>query len=83
MIGGGRPQIYIMSASGGTARHQLWGRELFDDRCGRRAAIHRVHQAKARADSRIGVWGLDGKGERIRTEGFHNEGRPSPQRAAS
>ena len=35
---------------------------------------HRLHQAERAASSRIGVMKPDGSGERILTEGFHNEG---------
>jgi TolB protein len=73
---GGRPQIYIMSAGGGPAQRISFGDE---------AASYSTPVWSPRGDLiaftkqgqgsfAIGVMGVDGKGERILTEGFHNEG---------
>jgi TolB protein len=73
---GGKPQIYIMAASGGPAQ-----RISFDPDNGsystpvwspRGDLIAFTKQG--RGNFAIGVMGIDGKGERILTEGYHNEG---------
>ena len=43
-------------------------------RCGRRAATSSPSPSRAAASSRIGIMKPDGSGERMLTEGFHNEG---------
>jgi TolB protein len=73
---GGRPQIYIMSAGGGPAQRISFGdgggsysTPVWSPR-GDLIAFTRQSQGSFA----IGVMGVDGKGERILTEGYHNEG---------
>src|SRR5579871_1299286 len=73
---GGRPQIYIMSAGGGPAQRisfaegpYSYSTPVWSPR-GDLIAFTRQGQGAFA----IGVMGVDGRGERILTEGFHNEG---------
>src|SRR5499425_1687227 len=73
---GGRPQIYIMSAGGGSAQRISFGNAegsystpVWSPR-GDLIAFTKQSQGSFA----IGVMGVDGKGERILTEGYHNEG---------
>jgi TolB protein len=73
---GGRPQIYIMSAGGGPAQRISFGdgsssysTPVWSPR-GDLIAFTRQSQG----NFAIGVMGADGRGERILTEGYHNEG---------
>src|ERR1700728_1938110 len=71
---GGRPQIYIMPASGGAAQHISFGEGSYSTPVwsprGDSIAYTRQYQGKFA----IGVMKPDGSGERVLTEGFHNEG---------
>src|SRR5215467_5443827 len=73
---GGRPQIYVMSAGGGPAQRISYGDSGYSYSTpvwsprGDLIAFTRQGQGAFA----IGVMGVDGKGERILTEGFHNEG---------
>src|SRR5215468_9290869 len=73
---GGRPQIYVMSAGGGPAQRISFGDSGYSYSTpvwsprGDLIAFTRQGQGAFA----IGVMGVDGKGERILTEGFHNEG---------
>jgi len=72
---GGRPQIYVMAASGGPAQRISFGEggsystPVWSPR-GDLIAFTKQSQGSFS----IGVMGVDGKGERILTEGYHNEG---------
>ena len=71
---GGHPQIYIMPAVGGTAQRISFGEGSYSTPVwsphGDYIAFTRQYQGKFA----IGVMKPDGSGERILTEGFHNEG---------
>ncbi|HVX92318.1 MAG TPA: Tol-Pal system beta propeller repeat protein TolB [Xanthobacteraceae bacterium] len=71
---GGSPQIYIMSANGGPAQRISFGEGSYSTPVwsprGDVIAFTRQYQGKFA----IGVMKIDGSGERILTEGFHNEG---------
>jgi TolB protein len=71
---GGSPQIYIMSANGGPAQRISFGEGSYSTPVwsprGDVIAFTRQYQGKFA----IGVMKTDGSGERILTEGFHNEG---------
>jgi TolB protein len=71
---GGKQQIYIMSAAGGQAQRISFGEGTYSTPVWspRGDAIAFTKQAEGKFA--IGVIGPDGKGERILTEGFHNEG---------
>jgi TolB protein len=73
---GGSPQIYVMSASGGPAQRISFGDEgsiystpVWSPRGDTIAFTKRTQGGFA-----IGVMQPDGKGERLLTEGYHNEG---------
>ena len=69
-----RQQIYVMAANGGPAqRISLRRGLLFDAGLVAARRLHRLHQAGRRPFA-IGIMRTDGSGERILTEGFHNEG---------
>ncbi|HET9903972.1 MAG TPA: Tol-Pal system beta propeller repeat protein TolB [Xanthobacteraceae bacterium] len=71
---GGRPQIYIMASTGGPAQRITFGEGSYSTPVwsprGDYIAFTRQYQGKFA----IGVIKPDGSGERILTEGFHNEG---------
>ena len=57
-----------------SAPHQRRRRPLFDARSGRRAATTSPSPSRLGGRFLIGVMRPDGSGERVLTEGFHNEG---------
>jgi TolB protein len=73
---GGRPQIYMMSAGGGPAQRISFG----DERASYSTPVWSprgdliAFTRQGQGTFAIGVMGVDGRGERILTEGFHNEG---------
>jgi TolB protein len=71
---GGRQQIYVMGASGGAAQRISFGEGSYSTPVwsprGDAIAFTRQHQGRFS----IGTIRPDGSGERILTEGFHNEG---------
>jgi TolB protein len=71
---GGRPQIYVMAASGGQAQRISFGEGSYSTPVwsprGDYIAFTRQYQGKFA----IGVMKPDGGGDRVLTEGFHNEG---------
>ena len=58
---------------GGTA-HQLRRGALFDAGVVAARRLHRLHRPRSAGSFAIGIMKPDGSGERILTEGFHNEG---------
>jgi len=70
----GQPQIYVMPANGGPAQRISFGGGIYSTPVwsprGDVIAFTRQYQGKFA----IGVIGPDGKGERVLTEGYHNEG---------
>jgi TolB protein len=71
---GGRPQIYIMSASGGPAQRISFGDGSYSTPVWSPRGDLIAFTKQGQGSFAIGVMGVDGKGERILTEGFHNEG---------
>jgi TolB protein len=71
---GGHPQIYVMSNSGGPAQRVSFGEGSYSTPVWspRGDAIAFTKQYQGRFA--IGIMGIDGRNERILTEGFHNEG---------
>ncbi len=71
---GGRQQIYVMGAGGGAAQRISFGDGSYSTPVwsprGDTIAFTKQQQGRFA----IGIMGADGKGERILTEGFHNEG---------
>ncbi len=71
---GGRPQIYIVSASGGPAQRISFGDGSYSTPVWSPRGDLIAFTKQGQGTFAIGVMGVDGKGERILTEGFHNEG---------
>jgi TolB protein len=71
---GGKQQIYVMSASGGSAQRISFGDGAYSTPVwsprGDYIAFTKQYQGKFG----IGIMRADGSGERILTEGYHNEG---------
>jgi TolB protein len=71
---GGRQQIYIMGANGGAAQRISFGEGSYSTPVwsprGDTIAFTKQYEGKFA----IGIMRTDGSGERILTEGFHNEG---------
>ena len=71
---GGSQQLYVMGASGGNAQRISFGPGRYSTPVwsprGDLIAFTKMHQGRFM----IGVMKPDGKGERILTEGYHNEG---------
>ncbi|HEY1748107.1 MAG TPA: Tol-Pal system beta propeller repeat protein TolB [Xanthobacteraceae bacterium] len=72
---GGHPQIYVMSASGGAAQRISFGGEgSYSTPVWSPRGDYIAFTRQAAGKFAIGVMKPDGSGERILTEGFHNEG---------
>ena len=72
---GGSQQIYVMGAIGGGGQaHLLRRRPLFDAGVVAARATTSPSPSRTAATFAIGMMKPDGSGERILTEGFHNEG---------
>ena len=71
---GGRPQIYVMAASGGQARRISFGEGSYSTPVWSPRGDVIAFTKQAGGQFAIGVMNQDGSGERILTEGFHNEG---------
>jgi TolB protein len=71
---GGHPQIYIMSAGGGPAQRISFGDGTYSTPVWSPRGDLIAFTKQGQSTFAIGVMGVDGRGERILTEGFHNEG---------
>jgi TolB protein len=71
---GGRPQIYVMSAGGGAAQRISFGDGSYSTPVWSPRGDVIAFTRQAKGMFAIGVINPDGSGERILTEGFHNEG---------
>ena len=71
---GGHPQIYIMSASGGSAQRISFAEGSYSTPVWSPRGDYIAFTRQAGGKFAIGVMKPDGSGERILTEGFHNEG---------
>jgi len=72
---GGHPQIYVMAASGGPAQRISFGGEgSYSTPVWSPRGDYIAFTRQAGGKFAIGVMKPDGSGERILTEGFHNEG---------
>jgi len=71
---GGHPQIYIMAASGGPAQRISFGEGIYSTPVWSPRGDYIAFTRQAEGKFAIGVMKPDGSGERILTEGFHNEG---------
>ncbi|HLH96980.1 MAG TPA: Tol-Pal system beta propeller repeat protein TolB [Xanthobacteraceae bacterium] len=71
---GGHPQIYIMGANGGAAQRISFGDGIYSTPVWSPRGDYIAFTKQADNKFAIGVIKPDGSGERILTEGFHNEG---------
>ena len=71
---GGSQQIYIMSASGGTPRRVSFGEGRYSTPVWSPKGDYIAFTKQKAGSFAIGVMRPDGSGERILTEGYHNEG---------
>ena len=71
---GGHPQIYIMPSAGGQAQRISFGDGSYSTPVWSPRADYIAFTRQSEGKFAIGVMKPDGSGERILTEGFHNEG---------
>ena len=71
---GGQPQIYVMPAAGGTAQRISFGDGIYSTPVWSPSGDYIAFTKQFSDKFAIGVMKPDGSGERILTEGFHNEG---------
>ena len=71
---GGRQQIYVMAATGGSAQRISFGDGSYSTPVWSPRGDYIAFTRQAQDKFAIGVMKPDGSGERILTEGFHNEG---------
>ena len=71
---GGTQQIYVWRRAAARRSASASARAAIRRRCGRRAATTSPSPRQARGKFAIGIMKPDGSGERILTEGYHNEG---------
>jgi TolB protein len=71
---GGRPQIYVMGANGGPAQRISFGEGTYSTPVWSPRGDYIAFTKQNEGKFSIGIMLPDGKGERILTEGFHNEG---------
>ena len=71
---GGHPQIYIMAATGGQAQRISFGDGFYSTPVWSPRGDYIAYTRQAQGKFAIGVMKPDGTGERVLTEGFHNEG---------
>jgi TolB protein len=71
---GGTQQIYVMAASGGPAQRISFGEGLHSTPVWSPRGDYIAFTGQANREFSIGLLKPDGSGERILTQGFHNEG---------
>jgi TolB protein len=71
---GGHPQIYVMPATGGAAQRISFGDGIYSTPVWSPKGDYIAFTKQGGSTFAIGVMKPDGSGERILTEGFHNEG---------
>lgn len=71
---GGQQQIYVMSAAGGPAKRLSFGEGRYSTPVWSPRGDHIAFTKQKGGAFAIGIIKPDGTGERILTEGFHNEG---------
>jgi TolB protein len=71
---GGHPQIYVMAAAGGQAQRISFGEGTYSTPVWSPRGDYIAFTRQAQGKFAIGVMKPDGTGERVLTEGFHNEG---------
>jgi TolB protein len=71
---GGKPQIYVMAAGGGAAQRISFGDGSYSTPVWSPRGDTIAFTKQAQGNFAIGIMRTDGQGERILTEGYHNEG---------
>jgi TolB protein len=71
---GGKPQIYIMAAGGGPAQRISFGDGSYSTPVWSPRGDTIAFTKMSQGNFAIGIMRTDGQGERILTEGYHNEG---------
>ena len=71
---GGKPQVYVMPAGGGQAQRISFGDGSYSTPVWSPRGDYIAFTGQARGQFSIGILKPDGSGERILTQGFHNEG---------
>jgi TolB protein len=71
---GGQPQIYVMPGAGGPAQRISFGEGIYSTPVWSPTGEYIAFTKQTAEKFAIGVMRPDGSGERILTEGFHNEG---------
>jgi TolB protein len=71
---GGRPQIYVMEANGGVAARISFGDGSYSTPVWSPRGDYIAFTKQSQGRFAIGIMKPDGSGERILTEGYHNEG---------
>jgi TolB protein len=71
---GGKPQIYVMAASGGPAQRISFGEGSYSTPVWSPRGDTIAFTKQSQGKFAIGIMRTDGQGERILTEGYHNEG---------
>lgn len=71
---GGRQQIYVMGAGGGAAQRISFGEGSYSTPVWSPRGDYIAFTKQGQGRFAIGIMRPDGQGERILTEGFHNEG---------
>jgi len=71
---GGQPQIYVMGAGGGAAQRISFGEGSYSTPVWSPRGDLIAFTKRTQGGFAIGVMSPDGQGERILTEGYHNEG---------
>jgi TolB protein len=71
---GGHPQIYVMGAGGGPAQRISFGDGIYSTPVWSPRGDYIAFTKQNEGRFAIGIMQPDGSGERILTEGFHNEG---------
>ncbi|MEA2902926.1 MAG: TolB protein [Alphaproteobacteria bacterium] len=71
---GGKQQIYVMGAGGGAAQRISFGDGSYSTPVWSPRGDHIAFTKQAQGRFSIGIMRPDGAGERILTEGYHNEG---------
>jgi TolB protein len=71
---GGQQQVYVMAASGGSAQRISFGDGAYSTPVWSPRGDYIAFTKQAQGRFAIGIMKPDGSGERLLTEGFHNEG---------
>ena len=71
---GGRQQIYVMASNGGSAQRISFGDGAYSTPVWSPRGDHIAFTKQTQGRFAIGIMRPDGSGERILTEGYHNEG---------